>query len=169
MSSVFKNRQARCAHLRRTRQKIQFGAKDQRLFAHKGKRATPSVYYLASLSLSGRSHLSPDPTSLCCIFIIIFFPLIARMSDVPDQWRMEKFRIRVAGFCVLSAALLNFVIMFRNVLMMKSACSCSNVHIHAPRARVRHVVARSSMCCVITGRCDLTLKVCVCSNTSAGH
>lgn len=38
MSAMFENRQARCAHLRRTRQKIQFGAKDQRLFAHKGKR-----------------------------------------------------------------------------------------------------------------------------------
>lgn len=37
MSSVFENRQARCAHLRRTRQKIQFGSKDQRLFAYKGK------------------------------------------------------------------------------------------------------------------------------------
>lgn len=37
MSSMFENRQTRCAHIRRTRQKIQFGAKDQRLFAHKGK------------------------------------------------------------------------------------------------------------------------------------
>lgn len=38
MSPVFENRQARRAHLRRTRQKIQIGSKDQRLFAHKGRR-----------------------------------------------------------------------------------------------------------------------------------
>jgi len=48
MSSVFENRQARCAHLRRTRQKIQFGSKDQRLFAHKGKAHTLAPH------LSGR-------------------------------------------------------------------------------------------------------------------
>lgn len=37
MSSVFENRQARSAHLRRTRPKIQFATKDSRLFADKGK------------------------------------------------------------------------------------------------------------------------------------
>jgi len=51
MSSVFENRQARCAHLWRTRQKIQFGPKDQRLFADKGRHET--ITLLAHLS--GRS------------------------------------------------------------------------------------------------------------------
>lgn len=140
MSSVFENRQARCAHLRRTRQKIQFGPKDQRLFAHKGKRTIPPVHCLASppalrsFTLITRSYVT------VLYFYYIFF-LIARLMDVPGQRRMEKIRIRIAGFCVLSVALFNFVIMFRNALMMKSACSCSNVHIHAP-AR-----ARTARCC----------------------
>jgi hypothetical protein len=42
MSSVFENRQARSAHLWRTGQKVQFGAKDQRLLAHKGKHLNPN-------------------------------------------------------------------------------------------------------------------------------
>lgn len=45
MSSVFENRQTRCAHLWRTWQKIQFGPKDQRLFAHKGRRKNDHRFY----------------------------------------------------------------------------------------------------------------------------
>jgi len=72
MSSMFENRQACCAHLRRTRQKIQFGSKDQRLFAYKGKAHTHTpvvdIYFFYFifffLLLYCRSCLDQRPTLL---------------------------------------------------------------------------------------------------------
>lgn len=61
MPSVFENRQTCRAHLRRTRQEIQFGTKDQRLFANKGRRFFFQFFFLyyvlVSPVRSSRTHL----------------------------------------------------------------------------------------------------------------
>jgi len=116
MSSVFENRQARCAHLRRTRQKIQFGAKDQRLFAHKGK---------------GHTHRSHHRSAVVDVdlFFFFFFTVIVLYYFVRFAVLFPKSVIRVGSTTVLgglgwkqkfgrrfsfSSTLLNFIIVFRN-------------------------------------------------------
>jgi len=95
MSSVFENRQARCAHLRRTRQKIQFGSKDQRLFAHKGKAHT----YTSDRTAPRRSltsiyfYLINFLLLLYCRSTIVFGPAAdARKSRRPYGPRNERGR-----------------------------------------------------------------------------